>query len=341
MNDLQERLTNSVPKPLKLVKVVIESASLRMKNSRQSHRSQLSSTKRKVNDVRFTAIWPEPSGSAITANRAEDWKIQVFWIALGVLSLGTGSLFAQSGKLLTERVPQFSSTQQTENREVTLTNKADDLPEAPQPTPPSSSGPRMPPGMGRGPLMPQTFHEKFMAFAVQTVGPRALVGPAFPAAIRMANPPNHYPPEWRRGAEAFGRNYGDQLATVATIQTGRFVVGAALHEDLRYHPSTSRNPLVRTGHAVAFSVFDRSDSGHVRPALANFVGYGGGSYVGMAYLPTGFDDVAHANQRLVFQFSRLIGTNIGSEFAPDIFRFLAEHHLPIPKIPIPEWWTGR
>jgi hypothetical protein len=61
----------------------------------------------------------------------------------------------------------------------------------------------------------------------------------------------------------------------------------------------------------------------------------------MSYLPPGFNDVTHANQTLVFQFSRLVGSNIGAEFAPDIFRFLTEHHLPQPKIPIPEWWVTR
>jgi hypothetical protein len=195
--------------------------------------------------------------------------------------------------------------------------------------------------MGPGPLASQTFHDKFMAYAVTTFGPRALAGPAFPAAIRMANPPDHYPREWRHGAGGFGRNYGDQLATVATLQTGRFVVGAALHEDFRYHPSTSSNVLVRAGHAIGYTFIDRSDDGHARPAIANFVGLAGGSYVGMAYLPTGFNDVTHADQTLVFQFSRLAGSNLGAEFAPNIFRFLSEHHLPRPKIPIPEWWVTR
>jgi len=195
--------------------------------------------------------------------------------------------------------------------------------------------------MEPGPLEPQTFHDKFMAFAITAVGPRALVGPAFPAAIRMANPPSRYPNDWRQGAAGFGRNYGARLATVATLQTGRFIVGAALHEDFRYHPSTSANFCARTGHAIGYTFIDRSDGGRIRPAAANFVGVGGGSYVGMSYLPPGFNDVNHANQTLVFQFSRLVGSNLGSEFAPDIFRFLAERHLPHPKIPVPEWWVPR
>jgi len=268
-------------------------------------------------------------------------KLLAISLALGATALITGSLSAQSGVLVTKRLPELRSTQTKQLSELVMPTKADDLPDAPQATPMNSGGPVHPPGMRPWPLLPQTFHDKFMAFAVTTVGPRALVGPAFPAAIRMANPPSHYPNDWRQGAEGFGRNYGDQLATVATLQTGRFIVGATLHEDFRYHPSTSTNFFVRTGHALSYTLVDHSDDGHVRPTVANLVGLGGGSYVGMSYLPPGFNDVTHANQTLVFQFSRLVGSNIGSEFAPDIFRFLAEHHLPRPKIPIPEWWVTR
>jgi hypothetical protein len=268
-------------------------------------------------------------------------KVLVFSVALGAASIAAGSLSAQSLDMSAERLPQSISSQTTQLSEVVMPARPDDLPDAPQATAMNSGSSALPHGMGPRPLAPQTFLDKFIAYAVTTVGPRALFGPAFPAAIRMANPPDQYPREWRQGAGAFGRNYGDQLATVATLQTGRFVVGAALHEDFRYHPSTSSNVLVRTGHAIGYTFIDRSDDGHVRPAVANFFGLAGGSYVGMSYLPTGFNDVTHADQTLVFQFSRLVGSNIGAEFAPDIFHFLAEHHIPRPKIPIPEWWVAR
>ena len=268
-------------------------------------------------------------------------KVLVFSVALGAIALITGSASAQSGVMVAERPRESSSSQTKQLSELVMPSMTDALPDAPQASSIDSGGRAIPRGMGPGPLLPQTFHDKFMAFAVTTVGPRALVGPAFPAAIRMANPPSHYPKDWRQGAEGFGRNYGDQLATVATLQTGRFVAGAALHEDFRYHPSTSGNFFLRTGHAIGYTFVDRSDDGHVRPAVANFVGVEGGSYVGMSYLPPGFNDVTHANQTLVFQFSRLVGSNIGAEFAPDIFRFFEEHHLPRPKIPIPEWWVKR
>jgi hypothetical protein len=239
-----------------------------------------------------------------------------------------------------------------ESSSVTVKAASDeDMPDAPQPNLPQERGASAgaqtypqgigpgPHGMGPGPLLAQTFHEKFMAYAVGTVGPRALFAPMIPAAIRMANPPRTYPDAWRQGMQAYGRNYGNQLATLTTYNTARFVVGAALHEDLRYHPSTSTNFFMRTGHALAFTLVDRSDDGHMRLAVANYAGLMAGSYVGMSYLPAGFNDVTHADQRLAIRFGSLAGGNLGQEFAPEIIRFAIKHHLPRPRIPIPEWWT--
>lgn len=268
-------------------------------------------------------------------------KVTVFSVALGILSLVISPSRAQSQDLVVEPLPQSSSWQATQQSEIVMPTKQTDLPEAPQATPTKAGGPAFQPGMGMPPLLPQNFHDKFMAYAVITVGPRALFVPAIPAAIRMANPPSHYPNEWRQGAEGFGRNYGDQLATMSAFQTGRFAVGAALHENLRYHPSTSTNFFKRTGHALVFNFIDRSDDGHARLAVANFAGLAGGSYIGMSYLPTGFNDVTHADQRLAIQFGRLAGSNLGAEFAPDLIRFAIKHHLPRPQLPIPEWWVKR
>lgn len=58
---------------------------------------------------------------------------------------------------------------------------------------------------------------KFSYYVNETyLNPSVFTAPAFRAGIRMANPPGtgvtQYPPEWRQGAEAFGRNYGDAFA---------------------------------------------------------------------------------------------------------------------------------
>jgi hypothetical protein len=104
------------------------------------------------------------------------------------------------------------------------------------------------------------------------LNPSAFTAPAFRAGIRMANPPGkgttEYPSEWRQGAEAFGRNYGDTFAQQVTFQTARFATGVVTHEDPRYIPSRSHNVFTRSLHALTFTFVDRSDSRHVMPACS-------------------------------------------------------------------------
>jgi len=186
----------------------------------------------------------------------------------------------------------------------------------------------------------QSLGEKFDDYAVATVGPRAIFSPALSAAIRMARPRHEkqYPRDWRLGAGAFGRNYGSALATGAASRTARFLAAAALHEDFRYRPSTSSNPLVRSFHAIAFTFVDKSDSGHNRIAVANFLAAGAGGFVGNLYLPAGFNNVSHAETRTATRFGGMAVNNLLREFGPDISRVTRRIHIPFPRIPIPAWW---
>jgi hypothetical protein len=187
---------------------------------------------------------------------------------------------------------------------------------------------------------PQSLHERFMDYAIVTVGPRTLFLPVISAAIWMANPPSAYPRDWRMGAGAFAKNYGNALAPRASMDTGRFLSGALLHEDFRYRLSTSKNPLVRSFHALAFTFVDKSDSGRNRVALANFVGAGAGGFVGNLYLPTGFNNLSHAETRTAIAFGGFAAQNLLREFAPDLLKATRKLHTPFPRIPVPEWWVA-
>jgi hypothetical protein len=166
---------------------------------------------------------------------------------------------------------------------------------------------------------------KFRYYIAETyLNPSALTAPAFRAGIRMANPPGQgatqYPPEWRQGGEAFGRNYGDAFAQRVTFETARFATGVVTHEDPRYIPSSSHNVLARSLHALTFTFVDRSDSGHAMPAIANFVAATAAGFVGNAYLPSGFNNVTHAGQRATLQFGVTAAGNLFREFAPQMPR---------------------
>jgi hypothetical protein len=166
---------------------------------------------------------------------------------------------------------------------------------------------------------------KFGYYMTETYfNPGALTAPAFRAGLRMANPPGkgatRYPLDWRQGAEAFGRNYGDALAERVSFQTARFVTGVIVREDPRYAPSSGHNILARSIHALSFSFVDRSDSGHPMPALSNFVGAAAGGFVGNSYLPAGFNGITHAGQRATIRFGTFAAGNLFREFAPQMPR---------------------
>jgi len=185
--------------------------------------------------------------------------------------------------------------------------------------------------VGIDPVLPQppaakagiSFQDKVHYYLTETYfNPSAFTAPAFRAGLPMANPPGkggtRYPSEWRQGGEAFGRNYGDAVAERVSFQTARFAAGVITREDPRYVPSSSRSLLLRSIHAVSFTVVDRSNSGHAVPALSNFVGAAAAGFVGNAYLPAGFNDVTHAGQRATLRLGFAAAGNLFREFAPQM-----------------------
>jgi len=183
-----------------------------------------------------------------------------------------------------------------------------------------------------------SFGDKFTIYTHQTFGPPALILPAFKAGMGMANPTNHYPREWKDGAGAFARLYGDSLAMATSQRTARFLTGVVLHEDPRYARSNSKNPLMRTMHAVAFTLVDKTDSGRNTIAFSNFAGAAAGGFVGSAYLPHGYNDLTHAEQRMAFQLTGIAIQNIAAEFQPQWGPIVRK--LRINKV-IPEWWVPQ
>jgi hypothetical protein len=191
----------------------------------------------------------------------------------------------------------------------------------------------LPAPMTREPL---TAEQKISVYVHQTFGPPALILPAFGAGVAMLNPPRHYPREWKDGAEAFGRRYGNIVATVTARDTASMLASVTLHEDPRYRPSGDTNVFYRAFHALSYTVVDRSDSGTRTIAVSNFAGAAAGGLVGTAYLPNGFNDAAHAQRRMAMQFATLAIHNLAAEFQPQWGPIVRK--LRIPKL-LPEWWV--
>jgi len=193
--------------------------------------------------------------------------------------------------------------------------------------------PVLPPGLTRAPL---TIQDKFHIYAHKTFGPPAVILPALGAGLGMLNPPSKYPREWKDGASAFGRNYGYRVADHTSRNTAQFLTGALLHEDPRYLRSTSANPFARTLHALAFTIFDKTDSGRTTFAASNFASAAAGGFVGMGILPNGYNDVTHAEQHMASEFLQIGIGNAITEFEPQWGPWAKK--LRIPKL-LPGWWV--
>ena len=148
----------------------------------------------------------------------------------------------------------------------------------------------------------------------------SLLGPAGEATAAMMFAPKGYPDEWRQGMSAYGRNYGAVLGRQQTAEFSRFVLGEVFREDPRYYPSANRGYAFRALHAAAFTLVDRSDSGHARLAFANLGGAAAGGFVGNAFLPGNYADLRHAGVRTGIQMGTFGISNLLEEFTPEFQR---------------------
>ena len=183
-----------------------------------------------------------------------------------------------------------------------------------------------------------TAKDKFRIYVHQNFGPQNFIFPAIGAGTIMASPPSGYPREWKDGAGAFGRWYGEQLAAGSARRTGAFLAALAMHEDTRYVPSGSRNMGIRTLHAIAFTIVDKTDAGQNTFAFSNFAGAAAGGFLGMGILPNGYNDATHAGQRALRGLASTAVRNVITEYRPEWAPILRKIKVPFV---LPEWWTPR
>jgi hypothetical protein len=194
--------------------------------------------------------------------------------------------------------------------------------------------PLLSPGLRSGTSL--TFQDKFSIYYHKTYSPAAVIFPLFGAGITMANPKKDYPKDWQDGMGAFGRNYGNTVAQRTAKTTAEFGTEVLLHEDPRYQRSDSTNAILRVGHAMAWTLFDKNDSGHRTVAVSTFTSAAAGGFVGMAYLPDGYNDVTHAEQRTVVAIGGRAISNVLTEFEPTWGPLAKKLHIF--QI-LPEWWV--
>ena len=279
----------------------------------------------------------------------------IIWFATAIFCLQTRSVTAQDLEAKPaatdhKKVPASSKPQGDGLQPTGQDLNVDSLPDAPlpagqaqeeaqAPVAPLAQQPNqllaLPPALTRTPV---TGGDKLQIYIHKTFGPPAVVLPALGTGFQMLNPPSHYPREWKDGSDAFGRIYGYKVADRTSRETAQFLTGFLLHEDPRYQRSTSTNPLRRTFHALAFTVFDKTDSGRTTLAASNFASAAAGGFVGMGILPDGYNDVTHAEQRMASEFLQIAIGNIATEFEPQWGPWAKK--LRLPKI-LPAWWVPQ
>lgn len=219
---------------------------------------------------------------------------------------------------------------QTSAQNPAATETLPDAPRAQQRTAVKATDDLVPRGPERFVESPMTDRDVFSYYARHTFSPGTVIYSALIAGYKMALPPDHYPAEWRQGAGGYGRFYGDTVAQAVIPASGKFVVGLLDHEDPRYWPSSSKRKSVlkRTGHAIWFTVVDRSTSGNRMPAFSNLAGAVAGGYFGTLYRPRGYDDAVHAGQSASIGIGLFAVQNVLGEFAPEVKLVFKKLHVP-------------
>jgi hypothetical protein len=101
---------------------------------------------------------------------------------------------------------------------------------------------------------------KIYHYLFDAYGPYPLVSSAITAGIGQAI---NSPPEWRQGAERYGKRLGSDFGIAAVGTTTRYALSEAFKEDALYYRCECKGVLPRLGHAVISTLTARrGEDGH-------------------------------------------------------------------------------
>jgi len=101
---------------------------------------------------------------------------------------------------------------------------------------------------------------KLHNYLFDTFGPYPIVGVGIAAGI---NQMQNTPPEWKQGAEGYGKRFGSDFGIAAVTTTTRYALSEALREDTLYYRCRCKGVFPRLRHAVisTFAAYRGAD-GH-------------------------------------------------------------------------------
>src|SRR5580704_3324484 len=97
-------------------------------------------------------------------------------------------------------------------------------------------------------------------YMFDTFGPFPIAGAAVVAGVNQAY---NTPPEWKQGAEGYGKRFGSNFGIEAVSTTTRYALAEAFKEDTLYYNCECKGLFPRLRHAVISTVTARrGDDGH-------------------------------------------------------------------------------
>jgi len=153
---------------------------------------------------------------------------------------------------------------------------------------------------------------KIRNYAFDAFGPYPIVGAAFAAGINQGQ---NTPPEWKQGAEGYGKRFASDFGIAAITTTTRYTLAEAFREDTLYYRCECKGVFPRLGHAV-ISTFTarRGEDGHrVFSIPALIAPYAGTMTAVYAWYP-GRYEAADALRMGNYTLLGYVGGNIALEF---------------------------
>ncbi|MGA2100545.1 MAG: hypothetical protein ABSG34_05545 [Candidatus Sulfotelmatobacter sp.] len=159
---------------------------------------------------------------------------------------------------------------------------------------------------------PPTRAAKLYNYVFDAFGPYPIVGAGFAAGINQAH---NSPPEWKQGAEGYGKRFGSNFGIAGVSTTTRYALADALREDMLYYRCQCKGALPRLRHALISTLTARrGEDGHLVfswPALfAPYVGSMTAVYTWYPGRYNGKDAFRMGNYALL----AYAGGNVGMEF---------------------------
>jgi hypothetical protein len=153
---------------------------------------------------------------------------------------------------------------------------------------------------------------KLRNYVFDAFGPYPIAGAAFAAGIGQAY---KTPPEWKQGAEGFGKRFGSDFGIAAVSTTTRYALAQAFKEDTLYYRCECKGVFPRLRHAMISTLTARrGDDGHrVFSFPALIAPYAGSMTAVYAWYPGRYDgkDALRMGNYTMLGY---VGGNIALEF---------------------------